>query len=290
MSAEIHQKILGFLIGEFAKTEGHQCTSVELLFSPGSGYKDEQVREWMRADDPELFEPARSPELVSLMIDIAEGEADAKPPGRYRFIVRTTQFLKGRQICSFALQPAFAGNDDSSALATAAASAGTRDNAQVISQHASQLMRVNVQMFDGALRSLSANNERLSKANADLHAENVLLRREVEDARTTKMDKEFQIGMAADKNRRANVGFNQLMQLGTIVAAKIGSSGEAPGSAAAAAPFQNLVSEFGKSLSQDQIQVLVQVLNMGQKMMFKEIMDMAMAQSAPNGSSQQPPQ
>lgn len=290
MSAELHQKLLGFLASEFTKKEGHQCVSVELMFSPGGGFKDEQVREWVRANDPDLFEMANIPDFVSNMLDIAEGEADAKPAGRHRFFVRTTQFLRGRQICSFALQPAFSGSDDSMALQTAsAASSGSRQDAQVISNHASQLMRVNVQMFDGALRSLSATNERLNKENAELRAENIIVRREVEDARSSKIEKEFQIMMAADKNARANAGFQKLLQFGTVIAAKIGGGSEVTGEAR---PFQMLVSEFGNSLRPEQIQVLITTLDMGQKMMFKEIMDMAAAAAQPNGhpnGASQPP-
>lgn len=114
-------------------------------------------------------------------------------------------------------------------------------------------------------------------------ARQVLLRREVEDARSNKDEREFQIGMAAQKNARANASLDKLFQLSSLVVAKIGASSEGGGGGAAtgggASPFTMLVSEFWNSLRPEQIRVLV---TRNQKMMFKEIIDMAMAAQQAN--------
>jgi hypothetical protein len=278
-NAELHRKVLAFLSGEFARKEGRQCVGIDLLYAPGNGFKDEEIRKWVRADEPELFDVpgnfAHFENFVTKIVEIAEGEADAKPPGKHRFIVRTHQHLGGRATHSFALSPSYTGGGDETALTAP----GSRSSDQgVIASHAAQLMRINAQMYEGTIRVLGAQNADMRQENAELRAENTLLRREVDEARSSKQDREFQIAMAMEKNARTNVGFQKLIQLGSIVAAKIGGGG----GDATTTPFTMLVGEFGKSLRPEQVNVLstksipifMEVLDIGQKMMFGEICNM----------------
>lgn len=302
MSEELHRKLLGFLAGEFARQNEAQCVSVELVFAPHGAVKNEQLREWRRAQDPGTFEIGTLPDFVTSVIDIAESETDAKPPGKYSFFLRTKQYMGGQQKQSFSLQPSFSGSDESVALTSSAPRQdGSAQALQVMTGFANTAMRTNTQMFDGSLRALGAANERLSNQNADLHAENIILRREIEDARTNKLDKEFQIAMAADKNARANAGWQKFMQIGTVLVAKmsggIGGLGGAGGAdnngnagavAAGPAPWQMLISEFANSLRQDQQMTLFNMLDTSQKIMFQELMTMAM-QGQSNGAPQPPP-
>lgn len=276
-NVELHAKVLGFLATEFARVEGRQCVAVDLLFAPGNGFRDEEIRKWVRADQPELFDNfAKVEELVSMLIDIASGEADAKSPGKHRFVVRTHQHLGGRATQSFALSPAYSGGDE-----TALASGGANNNRQdVIANHAGQLMRINAQVFEGTIRVLGGMNSDMRRENAELHAENILLRREVDEARSTKMDREFGHAMAAEKNARANAGFQKLLQIGTVVAAKIGGEENQTG---AQSPLAMLLAEFGKSLRQDQISALMGVLDMAQKIMFMEVMNLVASPEKPPG-------
>jgi hypothetical protein len=123
VSAEPHQKILNFLTSEVARRDVERSVILELMFSPGRGFKDERVREWTRQDNPELFELDKLPGLVTTMIEIAEGVAEEKSAGRCRFFVRSTQFMRGRQFVSFSLESAFSngtdGKTDAQLLATA---------------------------------------------------------------------------------------------------------------------------------------------------------------------------
>jgi hypothetical protein len=279
-NAEIHSKILSFLAGEIARKEGRQCVAVDLVFTPGGGFRDDEIRKWVRADSPDLFDNfVKLDELVSAIIEIAENEADAKTPGRHRFEVRTHQHLGGRARQSFVLSPSYNGGDELSLVPTN----GARQDATaatVLMNHAGQLMRTNAQIFDGTIRVLAATNSDMRRENAELHAENILLRREVDEARSNKMDREFDIAMQAEKNARTNAGFQKLMQLGTVVAAKIGGNENQPGEQT---PVGMLIGEFGKSLRKDQIDVLMNTLDMAQKIMFFEIMNMVSPeQSKPN--------
>jgi hypothetical protein len=49
-NAELHGKILGFLMAEWARKDNRQLTGVDLLYAPGNGFKDEEIRKWIRAD------------------------------------------------------------------------------------------------------------------------------------------------------------------------------------------------------------------------------------------------
>ena len=108
--ADVHSKILGFLMGEWTRKNERQLIRVDLLYAPGQGFRDEELRRWDRADEPEFFaEYANIEKLVAQIIDISEGEADAKPPGKHRFIVRTHQHMGTKPSMSFALYPRFFG-------------------------------------------------------------------------------------------------------------------------------------------------------------------------------------
>lgn len=261
---ELRGKVLAFLAGEFARKDLRQCIGVDLLFSPGNGFRDEDIRKWVRADDPEMFENfANVEKLVASILEIAESEADAKPPGKHRFVVRTNQHGTGRALHSFALSPAYSGGDE---MALTTSGGGRQD---VIANHAGQLMRINAQMYEGTIRVLGAQNADMRAENSELRAENIKLRRENDELRSNHTEREFQIAMAVEKNARTNAGFQKLLQIGTVVAAKIGGV-DGPGGAAT--PLTILVAEFGRSLRPEQISVLFGALDMGQKMMFMEIM------------------
>ena len=273
-NAELHGKILGFLMAEWARKDNRQLVGVDLLYSPGQGFRDEEIRRWERADEPEFFaEFVNIEKLVVLIIEIAEGEADAKAPGKHRFVVRTRQHMGGKPSMSFALYPGYIGAGDEQALMPSGGGGGGgggnggRDQ-QVIASHAGQLMRINAQMFEGTIRVLGQQNMSLHDQVATLTAENASLRKELEDARSNKMDREFQIAMAAEKNARTNAGFQKLLQLGTVVAAKIGTGGEAQGGES---PLGMLLAELYKSLRPDQMAALMQIFDMSQKIMFMEI-------------------
>ena len=277
-NAELHAKILTFLMAEWARKEQRQLVSVDLVYAPGGGFREEPIRKWVRADEPDFFaEYVNVERLVTSIIEIAEGEVDAKPAGKHRFIVRTHQHLGERATMSFALQPSFHGGDETALMPGGGGNGGGRGNdvaaAQILERNNGQLMRINTQMFDGTIRVLGQQNLSMHEQLMALTTENATLRKELEEARSNKMDREFQIAMAAEKNARTNAGFQKLLQLGTVVAAKIGTGNEAA-QLGEATPLSMLIGEFYQSLRQDQLGVLMQTLDMAQKIMFMEIVNM----------------
>jgi hypothetical protein len=273
--AELHGKILGFLMGEWSRKDNRQLVSVDLLYAPGSGYRDEEVRKWVRADEPDLFaEFINIEKLVVQIIEIATGEADAKAAGKHRFIVRCTQHGGSRPTHSFALSPSYTGSDDVAIVPSGGSGVGSKDQ-QVIASHAGQLMRINAQMFEGTIRVLGQQNMALHQQVSELTADNANLRRDLEEARSNRMDREFQIAMATEKNMRTNAGFQKLLQIGTVVAAKIGGGDEnSSGQHPSTSPIGMLLGEFYQSLRPEQMGTMMQMLDMAQKMLFMEIVNL----------------
>jgi hypothetical protein len=270
-NAEIHTKVLGFLMAEWARKDNRQLVAVDLMYAPGNGFKDEEIRKWVRADEPDLFsEFVHVEKLVGQIVEIAEGEADAKPAGKHRFVVRCHQHMGSRPTHSFALSPSYRGSDELSL--TSSGGGGSRDQ-QVISNHASQLMRINAQMFEGTIRVLGQQNMSLHDQVSSLTAEAAILRKELEEARSNKMDREFQIAMAAEKNARTNAGFQKLLQIGSVVAAKIGA-GDPTQDGGNGSPLAALISDFYQSFRPDQMNALMQLFDMPQKIMFMEIVNL----------------
>lgn len=296
-NVELHGKILGFLMAEWARKDQRQLVGVDLMYAPGQGYRDEPIRSWERQDEPEFFaEFVNVEKLVSLIIEIAEGEADAKPSGKHRFIVRTRQHLGSKPSMSFALQPSYHGNGDEVSIVPTNVGGGVggggRGNdvalAQILSGNNSQLMRINAQMFDAALRPLAQQNQQLLAELISLRAENSELQKKLAEAEASKSDREFQIAMAMEKNARANAGFQKLLQIGTVVASKIaagGSDGQ-PAQLGEANPLSMLIAEFQGSLRPEQMTVLMHTLDMGQKIMFMEIVNLVRASGPPPGQGQ----
>ena len=290
-NAELHAKILQFLMAEWARKDNRQLVSVELIYAPGGGFREEPIRKWVRADEPDFFaEFVNIEKLVIQIIEIAEGEVDAKPAGKHRFVVRTHQHLGERASMSFPLAPSYTGGDETS-LVPNGGGGGSRGGgeiaaAQILASNNGQLMRINTQMFDGTIRVLGQQNMSMHEQLMTLTTENATLRRELEEARSNKMDREFQIAMAAEKNARTNAGFQKVLQLGSVVVAKFASGNEAAAQLGEASPLSMLIGEFYQSLRQDQLSVLMQTLDMAQKIMFMEIVNLVRPPDKGDGRSQ----
>lgn len=104
VKADLHQKMLAFLMTEWGRKENRQLVGVDLLYLPGGGYKDDLLRQWERADEPEMFaEYVNIEKLVSQILEIAEGDVDTKPGGKHRYLVRTRQHMGYKLTFSFTL-------------------------------------------------------------------------------------------------------------------------------------------------------------------------------------------
>jgi hypothetical protein len=291
-NAELHGRVLGFLMGEWSRKDNRQLVGVDLMYSPGQGFRDEEIRKWERADEPEVFaEFVNIEKLVNQIVEIAEGEADAKVPGKHRFVVRTRQHGGTKPTMSFALNPGYRGAGDDTALVSGGGGGGGQRGdiavAQVLASNNSQLMRTNQQMFDGTIRVLGQQNMNLHDQLSVLTSENATLRKELEEARSNKMDRDFQIAMAREKNERHNVGFQKVMQLASVAVAKIGGA-EVAAQGSELGPQAMLIGELYKSLRPDQMNTIMGALDMAQKLMFMEIVKLSDPQQQQGGGGPGP--
>ena len=60
-NAELHGRVLGFLMGEWSRKDNRQLVGVDLMYSPGQGFRDEEIRKWERADEPDFFAAGVTP-------------------------------------------------------------------------------------------------------------------------------------------------------------------------------------------------------------------------------------
>lgn len=280
-NAELHGRVLGFLMTEWARKDNRQLVGVDLLYSPGQGFRDEERRKWERADEPEFFaEFVNIEKLVSQIVEFAEGEADSMPAGKHRFVLRCRQHGGNKPTMSFSLSPGYRGASDDTALVSSGGGGGGGGGqradiavAQLLVSNNAQLMRTNQQMFDGTIRVLASQTMNLHEQNASLTAENTNLRKELEEARSNKSDREFQIAMAKEKNERHNEGFKKVMQLASVAVAKIGGAEAAQ--SGEQGPLAMMISELYRSLRPDQQNTIMGALDMAQKLMFMEIVKLS---------------
>ena len=268
MSEELHAKVLSFLLKEFARLEGRQCTRVDLTSSaPGS--RGSSIGVWDRAEYPD---PATSPfqgqgNIEALTTDVlrkAEEYADSFGSGQHRFVIVTHQVLGGTGRCAFRV--AVASEDDPDV--------GGNDAPTVTGQLAQQMrhtelhMKMNAQTQMGTLGIL---REML----ADLSAENARLRRErsdhlteLEASRSRETEREMAALEAVGADRRKDMLVGKLAQLAPVVAARfLEAKG---GSSSAPTGLSILITELAESLSQEQAMGILNVLSVEQKILFME--------------------
>lgn len=293
MSEEIREKLLEFLSGEIAKKGPQQCVRIDLVYAQPQ-CREEELRRWAREADPELFENLlRVEKLIAEIIELAESHTDSFGQGKHRFVVRTHQHIGGRSTRAFLMSPAATIGGTEQALVPAAGGSSTD---QILSQNNQALMRVNQQMFQSSFGTLATLAERMRDDNAKLLVENQELRRENAELKSNQLEKEFSIFERTELHKQKAQGFNALMQVGTVVAAKL-TGGSGP---VGPAPLVMLLGKFGESLREDQGQRLMSILDGPQKMMFMEIMNLVaqdvqraqqeaqQQQGAPNGANGAP--
>lgn len=282
MSEELHAKILAFLSGEFKREGPYACTRLDLVFSAGSGYRDEEIQSWVRAETPELFDTlALVEKLTSQVIERAYSHADSYgEPKSYRYVLRTIQHLHGRATWSFSVKPsgtlAIQQSGDDAGQLTAIAG-GPRQPVDALVHALNTQTRNSREMYQGTVNALVATNKQALDENMTLKQRVRELERALDDAQSTRMEREWAINQQVRKAERTDAGFAKLLQMAQIIASRL-MLGEGA-SAGAVSGLATLIAQFGHSLRPDQIQQLIAVLDMPQRLMFQEIMSMAQGEA-----------
>lgn len=290
MSEEIHAQLLSFLGEAFARQGHRQAVKVSLLYCPPKS-REEPMRSWDRETDGTVFERLDLLEsLIRTIIESSETLADANGIGTHQFKVKVFEHLGGTSFSPFRIKPSYDGTQSNDLALPNMGGQGNGDSSAamaILSQNNGVLLRVNQQMFDSSFRTLANLTENMRAENNELRLENQKLRKELEEAQSNKLDREYQLAMAADKNARTNRATEKLLQLGTVIAARITGTGKELG---VTDGLQMLLMQFGKSLRPDQLQKLMTVLDQGQLAMFVQIMEMIPKGDAPPQGGGAPPQ
>jgi hypothetical protein len=287
MSKDLHEKVLAFLAGEFARKAQRQCIRLELTHAP-LGHRGDSLRVWEREESPEIFDDLTQTEkLVGEIIRMAEEEADAWP-GPQRFVLRTTQFLAGGAKTTFIISPEFTGGENTEALALAEAAGGVGSAAGGTVQggalsvlqnalamemrHNERNMQINAQMFKGTIDVLGNANTELVTENQKLREERAQMMKELEEARSAQGERDLRglAQIASDARKDKAVG--KLLTLAPVVVSKVLGKEGMPG---APTPLSILVSELGKSLTPQQIANIARSLSVEQQILFAEAMKQA---------------
>jgi hypothetical protein len=139
----------------------------------------------------------------------------------------------------------------------------------VLASNNQALMRVNQQMFDSAFRPLMQIQANLLDQMAAMREENSRLQREIAEAKSNNLEREWKIAEAADKNNRSNAMLATGMQVAKVIAAKIG--GIDGGGDQALTAGMGLVVDWARTLRPDQVEVIMSAQDMSQKIMLMEI-------------------
>ena len=272
---EHHTKILAFLTGEFARTEGRQCIRVGLYYrSPGAGDEDLYSRDRQVASEADWFTSTGMIEkMVREMLDRAEQHANSFTTSAKarRFFIRTEQHLGGRQTFSFSLQPTqiVSFDDDDDDGDGPSRGAGSADGNALLGDAFKTLVRVNAGMFDGGLKSLSTQLTAAVKENAELNAENRLLRQKNDELVSERMEREWRIQKEMKVQHRVDQGIERVFELAPIVAGRLLGGTEILTDAPDA--MEMFVAKFLSSIDPQQGPQILALCRQDQQMMLYEM-------------------
>jgi hypothetical protein len=272
MSQDLHQQIFAFLIGEMAHTEQRQCTKVELLYSQPH-CRDQELMTWHRKEDPEAFESVKLMEMVSKIIERAEHETDSYSGGRHRYVVRAHKGLAPSTHMGFSIQSQFQSSSDQS-MVVGGGDPGSGAKPDVVTQNNMMLGRLLTNVVQGSYGVLGQTNAHLADENHALRTRCRELEKDLDQARSIRDDRQFEIETKRKKFDREDVAFKKLMQFGSIALAKLGGGG---GSGDPTAPnaLAMMVTNLLESLQTNQIETIYQALTDPQRAMFGEIAGIA---------------
>ncbi len=281
MSEELHGRLREFLIEEINRKNERQCTRVALIHAPKGG-REMPLKDWRREDEPEIFESLTLIEkLTAAIIEYTEHYADSFMTGKHRFVVTTHQHLAGKA-ATFAFHvTANTAAEDNTAIAAPGGATAVAMSEGSATQISLALMRTNQFMFEATLRALSNTNADLKDENTELRGEVRTLRNELDEARSTRMEREANLQWQGVKQQQRSEALRQFMQFLTIALARFtaGKPGapSAEGKPGTSSALRILVAKFGENLRArpERLQALFGVLEQGEIAMLMEIIQLA---------------
>jgi hypothetical protein len=294
-----HTKALAFLSGALALEGHHSAVKIDLSYSPAGGYRTDPLRSWSRERDPQYFEPGEdgatnqvyTEQLVTDIVEIAEGHADSFGTGRHRFVIRVHQHLGGRQTHAFVLLPTYQGEDQSvggmGSVDLVPTSAGVVGQ---LMRHLENRDRASQQTLQSFLTAINHHAIQMREENAELRAQLAAKDKErlewlttIEAARSTEHDRQIQAQIVVSKEERKTLATKKIINLLPVVLSQWMGSGKGksakPGKDGKTAdpkppsPLAKLVGQLIESLSDDQRTQLGDLLSIEQQISFVEVVN-----------------
>jgi hypothetical protein len=274
---DIHQQLLVWITAEFKLQNGRGPKMLELFYMPAIGGRSEQLKAWYREETPEIFEDIpKIDTLVALIIQLAEEHAETMPVApKHRYKLRVTQILGGRQVKPFVIEPSSEGIDE---YAMQVMNGGGHQQAGAIDRAFDTQVRVNAQMYGATLGWTGKRMDELHHENTRLHIRVRELERDLDDARSTREERHWNIRKEMSKHERTDKGFEKLMSWGSIIVSKM----LGPGSVSQDGepdPLVMQLADFFHSMQQDQIGKLMTIFNSAQRAQFMEIVNVVRARA-----------
>lgn len=296
MSEELHRKLRDFLVGEVNRREERQCVRIELLYAP-KGARPTPLKDWTRPEYPEIFESLTLVEkLTTTIIESAMQYADSFMSGKHRFEVITKQHLGGHVTFAFVMQASMiTGEGDETSLA-APGTVGPAPLTEGTAAHViATLTRAQQSMFDGTVRVLGATNAQFREENNELRARVRELERELDAARSDRLEREFMVQVQGAKESQRGEILSRLMQFASIAAGQyVAGDPKAPGAPQKTeAALKMMMSQLAHSLTNEQISAIFNgapvVFDQGQRALLMQIMTVATREDAPQQAGASPP-
>jgi hypothetical protein len=271
-SEDIHRKIVQFLGGEFARTEGRQCVAFE-LYHAQPGQRGEAIRTWDRAETPELFEGLAAVEgLAGEVIRLSFEHAESFGGGKHRFEIRTRQHLGGKQRLSFIQYV-----DDADAGSDGDEPPTERGVLSQVMRHQEVTQRTLTSTFQVALGTMSRMVSDMSEENRALRIDRTRHLDELEAARNQQNERDLEAHLAASADQRKDLALEKILAFLPIAAGRLLGGGGAKAGGDAGAAMSLLTSELAESLSSDPAKLtkLMGILSQPEKILLAELIGMA---------------
>lgn len=276
MSEEIFAKVMGFLAEQKAKTDYRQVVKLELGYAPVS-FREQQLKGWVREQEPEYFETqALTEKLAGMIVETVTDHADTMPPGKHRYVLRAIQHMGGREQLWFTVSPSMessgAGDMSMTVAGSSPAATGWEAAVQALTQNNAHLMNNNTRMFQSSFETMANITRSVNDENNALKAENATLRAENEALRHDRRQEEFEREIMREDRARQNHNSDMFQKIVPMIAAKVlGPEGAA---AAGASALGQLIKQLKETLRQDQLMQIANLLDSGQQMLFVQILQM----------------
>jgi hypothetical protein len=290
MSTAVHDlqdKLVRYLTDLLSIKDARMATKIEIEHAP-QGCRAENVKEWSRETDPEMFDVAYVERFAADMIELAEQRADVYRMGENIFKVRVFQLSGRRTSYPFKMLPVHDG-DESALLGTSGTGDANATGVLVLQMRNNEfLTRTNRDMMVCTITVLQGQVKDLLEELREVRAENRQLIKDANANKAEEATRELAVLKQAHQEGRKDQLVGKVVSLLPVVAASVVEKTKGAG-AAADSMLPMMLTELGTSLLANPAKMahITQALSAEERIQFGRIMQLAKAAS--DAQNSQPP-